>query len=194
MCIQPNCQNLAKMKSQAIPRALLWLTLAAFGIIQGQETESTDFFEPTILETTATSLEHTTLFAALSAADLEQILDSDGPFTVFAPSDQAFENWSLEETSALLKPENKDRLNSLISYHIVAGELTAAKILKALCRGEGRASFTTIQGEEIIATIDGIDILLSDEYGNIATIISADSSQCNGVIHYIDRVIVPKKM
>ena len=148
----------------------------------------------TIIESTAGSENHKTLFAAVRAADLEATLESDGPFTVFAPSDLAFKKLSSEKISNLLLPENKSELKAVLSYHIVAGNLTASKILKAMCRGAGTASFTTIQGDEIIASMDGIDIVLTDCCGNSARITTADANQCNGVIHVIDSVIMPKQI
>ena len=148
----------------------------------------------TIIESTADSENHKTLLAAVIAADLEETLDSEGPFTVFAPSDVAFKKLSRERFSNLLLPENKKELKSVLSYHIVAGNLTASKILKAMCRGAGTASFTTIQGDEIMASMDGIDIVLTDCYGNSAKITTADANQCNGVIHVIDSVILPKRI
>ncbi|MBT8184987.1 MAG: fasciclin domain-containing protein [Eudoraea sp.] len=147
----------------------------------------------TIIESTEGSENHKTLLAAVKAADLEETLDSDGPFTVFAPSDVAFKKLSKEKITALLQPENKKELKSVLSYHIVAGNLTASKILKAMCRGSGTARFTTIQGDEITASMDGIDIVLTDCYGNSARITTADANQCNGVIHVIDSVIMPNR-
>ncbi|WP_411030953.1 fasciclin domain-containing protein [Spongiimicrobium sp. 3-5] len=150
--------------------------------------------DKSIIRSTEDSKNHKTLLAAVKGADLERILDEDGPFTVFAPSDTAFEKLSPERVASLLDPENKKELHSLVTYHIVAGNLTASNILKAMCRGKGKASFTTVQGNKIWATMRGIDIILSDDLGNTAKIITADSSQCNGVIHEIDSVILPKKI
>ena len=181
-----------KMKLQAFPRALLWLTLGYSCLAQAQNGPA--YQDPSIAESTARSENHTTLLAAVVAAELEDTLSYDGPFTVFAPSDAAFENWSSEKVSALLKPENRKELQSLITYHMVAGKFTASRILRELCRGEGKASFTTVQGKEIRASMEGINIVLTDEFGNAARITVADSNQCNGVIHEIDRVILPKKM
>lgn len=146
----------------------------------------------TIIESTEGSENHKTLYAAVRAADLEETLESDGPFTVFAPSDFAFKKLSKDKIAALLRPENKKELKAVLSYHIVAGNLTASKILKAMCRGAGTATFTTIQGDEISASMDGIDIVLTDRNGNSAKITTADANQCNGVIHVIDSVIMPK--
>lgn len=150
--------------------------------------------EKTLLESASASKEHRILTAALKAADLDCILDEQGPFTIFAPSDTAFSKLSEEKIDELLRPENKKALKSLLTYHIVAGEISASKILLALCRGEGKATFTTVQGKKLFATIKGSDIILMDAFGNRATITKADSKQRNGFIHVIDNVIVPAKI
>ncbi len=150
--------------------------------------------EQSILKNTEGSENHKTLLAAMRAADLEEILGFDGPFTVFAPSDQAFDKLSKEKITKLLLPENKKELHELMTYHIVAGKFSASKILKAMCRGAGSASFTTVQGDEIVATMQGVDIVLTDNMGNSARITIADANQCNGVIHEIDSVIRPGKI
>lgn len=150
--------------------------------------------QQSILSNTESSNKHTTLLAAMRGAELEEVLGNDGPFTVFAPSDKAFENFSEEDIQSLLKPENKKRLKALMTYHIIAGNFSASKILRAMCRGEGKATFTTVQGDEITATMNGIDIILTDNLGNTAKIVAADSTQCNGVIHEIDAVIRPTKL
>ena len=172
----------------AAPTMLLLFLCSTFGFSQQENADNT------IIETTQESQNHKTLLAAVKAADLEETLDGDGPFTIFAPSDVAFQKLSSEKVASLLLPENKKKLHEMVTYHIVAGNLTASKILKAMCRGKGTASFTTVQGDEILATMDGIDIVLTDSLGNTARITTADSNQCNGVIHEIDSVILPKRI
>ena len=147
--------------------------------------------ENSIIESTADSGHHYTLLEAVKAANLDKILNEDGPFTVFAPSDLAFKKLSQVDLKELLLPENKKELFSLLTYHIVAGNITASKILKALCNGNGKASFTTVQGDKIFASMDGLDIVLMDRAGNRAKITNADANQSNGVIHEIDSVILP---
>lgn len=147
-----------------------------------------------IIERASASENLKTLLAAVRAADLAEILDNDGPFTVFAPSDMAFKKFSKEKIAYLLLPENKKELFSLLSYHIVAGNFTASRILRALIQGNGKTTFTSVQGTEITASISGIDIVLTDHFGNSAKITAADLSQCNGVIHEIDSVILPNKI
>jgi len=150
--------------------------------------------ENSIIENAEDSGNHNTLLAAVKAADLEYLLDDAGPFTVFAPSDVAFEKLDEATKSSLLNPENKKELHSVLTYHIVAGNLSASKILKAMCRGNGKATFITVQGDLLTATMKGLDIVLSDNQGNTAMITTADANQCNGIIHVIDSVIMPQQM
>ena len=145
----------------------------------------------TDLKATLDSDTHKMLFQAFEAAELEEILGMDGPFTVFAPTNHAFDTFTPEELKELFELENRKKLKDLLTYHMVAGNLTASKILRALCRGEGKTSFTTVQGTKIFATFQGTDILLTDALGNQAKITVADSEHSNGVIHQIDRVILP---
>lgn len=126
---------------------------------------------------------------ALRHSELGETLANGGTFTIFAPSDKAFQK--LDEQLNQKQPGYQRQLNSLISYHIVAGELTASQILKALCRGKGAAILTTIQGEELIATLEGVDIVLMDCSGNTSRIVAADASTENFVMHEIDRVVFP---
>ena len=149
--------------------------------------------QKSIVHKTASSENHQTLLAVIKATDLEELLDEAGPFTIFAPTDLAFDNLSGKSVQDLFDPENKQELKELLTYHIVAGNLSASKILKAMCRGEGKATFTTVNGDDITATMKGLDIVLTDGFGNSATIIVADSKQRNGVIHEIDSVILPSR-
>ncbi|MGB6150968.1 MAG: fasciclin domain-containing protein [Pricia sp.] len=150
--------------------------------------------QKSILNSTAASGKHQTLLAILKATDFGELLDRKGPFTVFAPSDLAFKNSIGTSVADLLHPDNKEELKALMGYHIIAGKLSASKILKALCAGKGVTTFTTVQGDVITATMNGLDIILNDSFGNTATIVVADSNQRNGVIHEIDGVIKPVKM
>ncbi|ALM07255.1 hypothetical protein SB49_05160 [Sediminicola sp. YIK13] len=146
-----------------------------------------------IVQNTEDSGKLNVLLAAINASDMAEVLDKDGPFTVFAPSDLAFDKFTSSEIAILLKPENKNKVRSLLNYHIVAGNITAAKLLRAMSRGNGTTTLTTVQGNKITATMSGIDIVLTDSYGNTARITTADANQCNGVIHVIDSVILPQK-
>lgn len=144
-----------------------------------------------ILSNTEKTENHSRLLSILRASDLDCLLDYDGQFTVFAPSNAAFEKLSEVTNEWLINPENKEKLKAIMSYHIIAGKLSASKILRAMCRGNGEASFTTILGEKVTATMSGIDIVLTDTNGNKAKIVNADSEQRNGVIHEIDSVFFP---
>lgn len=182
------------MKCMAFPIAVSLLLFLNLTFAQENKSEKLQMNpQATIAVNTANSQNHTTLLAAIEAAELEEVLSMDGPFTVFAPSDVAFRKFSDTEIDVLLLPENKKSLHTLVTYHMVAGNLSASNILKAMCRGKGKASFTTVQGEELTATMEGIDIILTDSNGNTAKITSADSEQCNGVIHEIDSVFLPAK-
>lgn len=137
---------------------------------------------------------HKILNAAVKATELDALLDNAGPFTIFAPSDAAFERFSSEKISELLNSKDKSALKSLLTYHIVAGQLTASRILSAMCRGNGKASFTTVQGKKLLAHLDGYDIVLTDPMGNTARITTADLNSKIGVVHEIDSVILPAQM
>ncbi|MCJ7467165.1 MAG: fasciclin domain-containing protein [Maribacter sp.] len=185
------------MKYLATPLSLLCMLMSFSAFAQSTQVTGVRFeSDPnkSIFKNTENSKNHKTLLTAIRAADLEEILNYDGPFTIFAPSDSAFESLSQNAFGNLLKPENKKRLQDVLTYHIIAGNLTASKILRAMCRGNGKAIFTTVQGEDLTATMSGIDIILTDALGHTAKIILADSNQCNGVIHEIDSVILPIKI
>lgn len=185
-----------KFKACLLPITLLFFTFSsrAQNAISSSVISTEMDPKKSILKNTETSENHKTLLAVLKAADLEDVLSQDGPFTVFAPSDLAFEKLSKKTVAALLHPNNKKELQALMRYHIIAGNFSASKILMAMCRGEGKASFTTVQGDELTATMQGVDIILTDNLGNTAKITTADSNQSNGVIHEIDSVIRPSKL
>ncbi len=186
------------MKCKTYPVSIILLLFSFSVLSQNTSSSISAKFEmdsnKSIVKNTENSKNHKTLLAVMRASDLEEVLGYDGPFTVFAPSDRAFEKLSGSTVAELLEPENKKELYALMTYHIVAGNFSASKILKAMCRGKGRAVFTTVQGDEIIATMRGVDIILTDSFGNTAKITTADANQCNGVIHEIDSVIRPSKL
>ena len=168
------------------PNWLLFVALFCSFSIYAQTTS--------IVETAGNSGNHNFLMAAVKATDISDILSKSGPFTVFAPSDAAFQRFSAEKLKELMNSNDKSKLKSLLSYHIVAGKLTASRILSALARGSGKASFTTIQGKKVLVHMEGYDIVLTDPLGNTARITQADLTQQNGIVHEIDSVIVPSKM
>ncbi|BDW94259.1 MULTISPECIES: fasciclin domain-containing protein [Flavobacteriaceae] len=138
---------------------------------------------------------HKILFNAVNATELGSLLAKSGPFTIFAPSDAAFAKFSNNKITELINAEDKSALKSLLAYHIVAGQLTASRMLRAIGRGNGTAAFTTVQGKKLTAHLDGYDIVLTDPVGNTARITTADLNLENkGVIHEIDSVILPAQM
>ncbi len=147
----------------------------------------------TIVENAMNSNDHTTLVAAVKAADLVKILQSDGPFTVFAPTNEAFEDLPAGTVETLLKPENKKKLEAILTYHVLAGDYSAADIMKAIKKGNGKANFKTVNGGELYAMMNGENVILKDTSGNTATVTIADVNQSNGVIHVIDTVLIPAK-
>ncbi|WP_445382350.1 fasciclin domain-containing protein [Robiginitalea sp. IMCC43444] len=151
-----------------------------------------DLVQTASFQNTKQSATYRNLFNIAAATDIMEMLKDKGSFTVFAPSDEAFGRLNPSQIRELLKPENKKTLKSLLSYHIVAGELTASRILKAMCRGGGVARLTTIQGEELLASMQGTDIVLWDCSGNTARIINADSNRDNLIFHQIDSLVMPQ--
>lgn len=146
-----------------------------------------------IVENAVNSKNHTTLVAAVKAADLVSTLASAGPFTVFAPVNDAFENLPAGTVETLLKPENKAKLSAVLTYHVVAGKLTANDIMAKIKAGNGKAKLITVQGGVLIASMNGPkNIVISDESGNTANITTYDVNQSNGEIFVIDSVLLPK--
>ncbi len=145
-----------------------------------------------IVENAINSKDHTTLVAAVSAAGLVETLKSAGPFTVFAPTNDAFENLPEGTVATLLKPENKATLTKILTYHVVAGKMTAAELIKKIKASKGTATLKTVSGGTLLAMMNGNNIILKDENNNTANIIIKDIIQSNGVIHSIDAVVTPK--
>ncbi len=145
----------------------------------------------TIVENAANSPIHKTLVAAVKAAGLVDTLNSPGPFTVFAPTDDAFAKLPAGTVEMLVKPENKDTLVKILTYHVVAGKVSAKELEKMIKKGGGKAMLKSVQGEDITATISGDKIILTDAKGGMATVTTADVFQSNGVIHVIDTVLMP---
>lgn len=146
----------------------------------------------TIVENAIQSKDHTTLVAAVKAADLVETLSSEGPFTVFAPTNEAFNALPEGTVETLLKPENKEKLQAILTYHVVAGDYKAADIAKLIEENDGEATFATVAGGTLIATSNDGKVFVTDENGNAAQVTIADVNQSNGVIHVIDAVVLPK--
>ena len=145
----------------------------------------------TIVENAVNSPVHTTLVAAVKAAGLVDTLNSPGPFTVFAPTNDAFAKLPAGTVDTLVKPENKATLTKILTYHVVAGKLSAKDIKAGIKAGHGKYAMTTVEGGTLTATMKGGKIMLTDEKGGMATITTADVFQSNGVIHVIDTVLMP---
>jgi uncharacterized surface protein with fasciclin (FAS1) repeats len=138
------------------------------------------------------SKDHTTLVAAIKAADLVNTLKGKGPFTVFAPTNSAFNKLPKGTVESLLKPENKAALVKILTYHVVAGNLKAADVVAAIKAGKGKAVVTTIQGEKLTASLVKGKVILTDAKGGKATVTATDLAASNGVIHVINAVVMPK--
>jgi uncharacterized surface protein with fasciclin (FAS1) repeats len=132
-----------------------------------------------------------TLVAAVKAAGLVDTLSSPGPFTVFAPTDSAFGKLPAGTVETLVKPENKDTLTSILTYHVLAGRMTSADIAHKIKAGKGHAKFTTVQGEILTARMMGSKLVLTDAKGGKSTVTTANVMQSNGVVHVIDSVLLP---
>ncbi len=144
-----------------------------------------------IVQNASNSKDHTTLVAAVKAAGLVDTLSSKGPFTVFAPTNEAFEKLPSGTVDTLVKPENKKKLTVILTYHVVAGRMASADLAKAIKAGNGTASLKTVNGEKLTAKMDGDSIELTDSKGGTSTVTIADVMQSNGVIHVIDTVLMP---
>lgn len=144
-----------------------------------------------IIENALNSKDHTTLVAAVKAADLVEILQSKGPFTVFAPTNAAFDALPAGTVKTLLKPENKKMLQGILTYHVVAGNMKASDIVAAIKKGKGKATMKTVAGGTLTATLKGKSVIITDENGNAATVTIANVNQSNGVIHVVDAVLLP---
>ena len=145
----------------------------------------------TIVENAVNSPDHTTLVAAVKAAGLVDTLSGAGPFTVFAPSDAAFAKLPAGTVDTLLLPQNKAMLQSVLTYHVVPGRVTAADLMQLINAGGGQAQLTTVQGGTLIARMMGDRVMLTDAKGGMSHVTQADVMQSNGVIHVVDSVVLP---
>lgn len=144
-----------------------------------------------IVENAMNSKDHTTLVAAVKAAGLVETLQGKGPFTVFAPTNAAFDKLPAGTVDMLLKPENKAMLTKVLTYHVVAGNMDSKKIMKAIKKGNGKAMLKTVSGGMLTATMDGSTLVLTDEKGGMSRVTIANVKQSNGVIHEVDTVLMP---
>ena len=144
-----------------------------------------------IVQNAVNSKDHTTLVAAVKAAGLVSTLESKGPFTVFAPTNEAFDKLPAGTVETVLKPENKATLVSILTYHVVPGRISSKELAKGIKKGHGKYMAKTVQGEKLTFTMSGKNIYVSDMKGNKAKVTIADVNQSNGVIHVIDTVLMP---
>ena len=146
-----------------------------------------------IIENAVNSKDHTTLVAAVKAAGLVETLQSAGPFTVFAPTNEAFNKLPAGTVETLVKPENKATLTKILTYHVVAGRMTSKDLMKAIKGGKGTATLKTVSGGTLTAMMKGSKTIeLKDEKGGVSTVTIADVMQSNGVIHVINTVLMPQ--
>ena len=144
-----------------------------------------------IVDNAVNSKDHTTLVAAVKAAGLVDTLKSTGPFTVFAPTNSAFNALPAGTVDTLLKPENKATLTKVLTYHVVSGNFDSKAIAKAIKKGKGKATFKTVAGGTLTASMNGKSLVLTDEKGGKSTVTIADVRQSNGIIHVVDAVLLP---
>lgn len=146
----------------------------------------------TIVDVAAGNPDFSTLVAAVKAAGLVETLSSEGPFTVFAPTNAAFDKLPAGTVDGLLKPENLEKLKGLLTYHVVAGKFDAAAVTEAITKGKGKFTVTTVQGGKIDLGLKDGKVTLTDANGKTSTVVIADVAASNGVIHAIDSVVMPK--
>lgn len=145
-----------------------------------------------IVENAINSKDHTTLVAAVKASGLVDVLMSEGPFTVFAPTNEAFEKLPKGTVETLLKEENKTTLQNILKYHVVSGKYSAKDIIKLIKDGNGKAMLNTVSGGVLVAWLKGKTVYITDENGNSSMVTIADVNQSNGIIHVVDTVVLPK--
>lgn len=180
-------------------KALLGFTLAA-GLFASQSVMAQKdpdvggapmYPAKTIVENAVNSPIHHTLVSAVKAAGLVDTLNSDGPFTVFAPTDDAFNKLPAGTVDTLTQPDNKATLTKILTYHVVKGKISSKDLAKMIKKGNGTATLSTVSGGTLKAMMSGSNITLTDEKGGTATVTTADVFQKNGVIHVIDTVLMP---
>ena len=174
--------------------AALALTLSTASLMAETDPEvggAAMFPTKNIVENAVNSQDHTTLVAAVKAAGLVDTLEGAGPFTVFAPVNAAFDKLPAGTVDTLLKPENKVQLVKVLTYHVVAGKVSSADLVKMIKKGHGKAELKTVEGGTLTASLMGGKVMLADEKGGMSTVTIADVYQSNGVIHVVDSVLLP---
>lgn len=192
------------MKKNVIFATIVALTFVCVGTLSAQNSTAKKetivmvgsekmYSKKDIVDNAVKSKDHTTLVAAVQAAGLVETLKGKGPFTVFAPVNNAFEDLPEGTVETLLKPENKATLTKVLTYHVVAGKMDYAAIAAAITKGKGKATLKTVSGGKLTAMMNGPhNVTVMDEAGNTANISTYDVVQSNGVIHVVDKVLMPK--
>lgn len=174
---------------------ILSLCVLSFGFANAQKTKMVGgaamYPSKNIIQNAVNSKDHTTLVAAVKAAGLVKTLERKGPFTVFAPTNEAFSQLPKGTVETLLKPKNKAMLTSILTYHVVAGDYTSAKLMKMIKMGNGMAQLKTVNGEKLTFKQKGNSLWVIDSKGNKAKVTIADVHQSNGEIHVINKVLMP---
>jgi uncharacterized surface protein with fasciclin (FAS1) repeats len=189
-----NNKNMNKLFKMAIAAFVFLSANAAFGQMEKTVEVGGAPMYPSknIVENAVNSADHTTLVAAVKAAGLVETLQTAGPFTVFAPENSAFAKLPAGTVETLLKPENKAQLQSVLTYHVVAGKMGSKEIAAAIKAGNGKATLTTVQGGTLTAWMKDKDLYITDANGGQSKVTIADVWQSNGVIHAVDSVVLPK--
>jgi uncharacterized surface protein with fasciclin (FAS1) repeats len=193
--IQPQSKGIhmqTKHKLASIGLAIAMSVTAASAFAQVMVGGAPMLASKDIIDNAVNSKDHTTLVAAVKAAGLVETLKGPGPFTVFAPTNAAFAALPAGTVDTLLKPENKAMLSGILTYHVVAGKMDAAALTKAITEGKGTAMLKTVAGGTLTAKAAGGKVMVMDEKGGSATVTIADVVQSNGVIHVVDKVLLPK--
>lgn len=183
-------RNSSKLASIGLALALSCAAVSSFA--QVTVGGAPMFANKDIIDNAVNSKDHTTLVAAVKAAGLVDTLKGPGPFTVFAPTNAAFAALPAGTVDTLLKPENKGALTGVLTYHVVAGKMDAAALTKAIAAGGGRATLKTVAGGNLTAMAANGGVTVTDEKGGSAKVTIADVYQSNGVIHVVDKVLLPK--
>jgi uncharacterized surface protein with fasciclin (FAS1) repeats len=175
--------------------AVLSLAFASVAGVSGASTVTVGgapmYSQKNIVENAVNSKDHTTLVAAVKAAGLVETLEGPGPFTVFAPTNAAFDKLPPGTVNTLVQPENKATLTKILTYHVVPGHLTSADLKAKIKAGGGKTMLTTVQGEPLTVSMIGSHLILTDAKGGMSTITIPNVLQSNGVIHVVDTVVMP---
>lgn len=188
----------SKKKEEAAKAEAAKMEMEAAAIAEAEMAEAAakaqaEYDANTIVAIASGNENFSTLVSAVSAAGLVETLKGEGPFTVFAPTNDAFAKVPSATLTSLLKPENKKALSNLLTYHVVSGEFMAADVVKAINDNKGKYSVTTVQGEKLTLSLKGDKVMITDSKGGKATVVMADVDASNGVIHAIDKVVMPKQ-